>query len=89
MSHSLRTALYGVGISREGDLLDLGSEMSILEKSGSWYSFAGERLGQGRETARTFLKEHAEVTQKIDAALRKKIGLPEANKPLAAAAKTS
>ena len=81
--------LYGHGISREGDLLDLGSEMGILEKSGSWYSFGGERLGQGRETARTFLKEHADVRAKIDGALRKKIGLPEANKPLAAAAKTS
>lgn len=80
--------LYGQGISREGDLLDLGSEIGIVEKSGSWFSFSGERLGQGRETARTFLKEHAEVRGKIDAALRKKIGLPEANQPQAMAAKT-
>lgn len=76
--------LYGQGISREGDLLDLGSAEGIVEKSGAWYSFQGERLGQGRETARTFLKEHAEVKGKIDAALRKKIGLPETDKSLAA-----
>ncbi len=75
--------LYGQGISREGDLLDLGSAEGIVEKSGAWYSFLGERLGQGRETARTFLKEHAEMKAKIDVALRKKIGLPEADKPLA------
>ncbi|HVO98030.1 MAG TPA: recombinase RecA [Bryobacteraceae bacterium] len=81
--------LYGQGISREGDLLDLGSQMGIVEKSGSWFSYGGERLGQGRETARTFLKEHAEVRSKIDAALRKKNGLPEANKPQVTAAKTS
>ncbi|MGA3185916.1 MAG: recombinase RecA [Bryobacteraceae bacterium] len=78
--------LYGHGISREGDLLDLGSEEGIVEKSGAWYSYQGERLGQGRETARTFLKEHPEVGAKIDAALRLKIGLPAATKPLAATA---
>ena len=76
--------LYGHGISREGDLLDLGSEMSIVEKSGAWYSYQGERLGQGRETARTFLKEHRDIQSKIDAALRQKIGLPAANKLAAA-----
>jgi recombination protein RecA len=67
--------LYGQGISREGDLLDLGSEQGIVEKSGAWYSFQGERLGQGRETARTFLKEHPDVRGKIDSAVRQKIGL--------------
>jgi recombination protein RecA len=70
--------LYGHGISREGDLLDLGAEQGIVEKSGSWFSFAGERLGQGRETARLFLKEHADVRQKIDAAVREKLGLTKA-----------
>jgi recombination protein RecA len=68
--------LYGHGISREGDLLDLGATEGIVEKSGDWYSFQGERLGQGRETARAFLKEHAAVRGKIDAAVRQKIGLP-------------
>jgi recombination protein RecA len=72
--------LYGHGISREGDLLDLGAEQAIVEKSGAWYSFQGERLGQGRETARTFLKEHADVRTKIDAAVRQKLGLPSAAK---------
>ena len=70
--------LYGHGISREGDLLDLGAQEAIVEKSGSWFSFQGERLGQGRETARTFLKEHRDIAAKIDAALRQKIGLPAA-----------
>jgi recombination protein RecA len=72
--------LYGHGISREGDLLDLGATEGIVEKSGAWYSFQGERLGQGRETARAFLKEHAAVRGKIDAAVRQKIGLPAATK---------
>jgi len=67
--------LYGEGISREGDLIDLGAEQAIVEKSGAWFSFGGERLGQGRENARAFLKEHPEVRQKIDAALRQKLGL--------------
>jgi recombination protein RecA len=67
--------LYGEGFSREGDLLDLGSEQGIVEKSGSWFSYAGERLGQGRETARVFLKEHPEIRKKIEAAVREKLGL--------------
>jgi len=70
--------IYGEGISREGDLLDLGAEEGIVEKSGSWYSVQGERIGQGRETARVFLKEHPEMRARIDAALRQKIGLPAA-----------
>jgi recombination protein RecA len=67
--------IYGEGISREGDLLDLGSEQGVVEKSGSWFSYAGERLGQGRENARAFLKEHTGIRQKIDTAVRQKIGL--------------
>jgi recombination protein RecA len=78
--------LYGQGISREGDLLDLGSAEAIVEKSGAWYSFQGERLGQGRETVRAFLKENREIRSKIDAAVRHKLGLPSAAK-LAAAQK--
>jgi recombination protein RecA len=81
--------LYGHGISREGDLIDLGATEGIVEKSGAWYSYQGERLGQGRETARTFLKEHREVGAKIDAAIRQKIGLPAATKPLTIAAQTA
>src|SRR5438477_6014578 len=67
--------LYGEGISRESDLIDLGAEQGIVEKSGAWFSYGGERLGQGRDNARVFLKEHPEVRQRIDAALREKIGL--------------
>ena len=69
--------LYGEGISREGDLLDLGAEQSIVEKSGAWFSFEGERLGQGRDNSRIFLKQHPETCARIDAALRQKVGLPK------------
>jgi recombination protein RecA len=69
--------LYGQGISREGDLLDLGATHEVVEKSGSWFSYAGERLGQGRENARLFLKEHTEVRDKLDTAVRQKLGLTE------------
>ena len=69
--------LYGEGVSREGDLIDLGVEKAILEKSGTWISFGGERLGQGRENARLFLKEHADVREKLEKELRKKLGIPQ------------
>jgi recombination protein RecA len=78
--------LYGQGISREGDLLDLGATEGIVEKSGAWYSFKGERLGQGRETARAFLREHLDIRSKIDAAVRQKIGLAAAAKSTAQSA---
>jgi recombination protein RecA len=68
--------LYGEGVSREGDLLDLGVTRNILEKSGTWISFNGERLGQGRENARVFLRENVDIRNKIEAALRKQLGLP-------------
>ncbi len=74
--------LYGEGISREGDLLDLGAEQGVLEKSGSWFSFQGERIGQGRDNARTFLKEHTAISEKIDTALRHKLGLMKTEPPL-------
>jgi recombination protein RecA len=73
--------LYGEGISREGDLLDLGAEQGVIEKSGSWFSFAGERLGQGRENARLLLKENPALRQRIEAAVREKIGLAALSKP--------
>jgi len=65
--------LYGEGISREGDLIDLGVDKGVLEKSGTWLSFGGERLGQGRENARVFLKENKDIRDKLEAALRKKL----------------
>ena len=64
--------LYGTGISRDGEIVDLGSESGIIEKSGAWYSYGGERIGQGREAAKNFLKEHPEMAREImDKALDK------------------
>ncbi len=68
--------LYGEGISREGDLIDLAASLNILEKSGSWFSFGGERIGQGRENARQFLKEHADIQKRIENEVRKVLSLP-------------
>src|SRR6202451_4368990 len=67
--------LYGEGISREGDLLDLASNNNIVEKSGSWYSYKGERIGQGGENARQFLKDNKDVMAKLDTEVRKALGL--------------
>src|ERR1700684_2534223 len=68
--------LYGEGVSREGDLIDLGVDKGLIEKSGTWLSFGGERMGQGRENARVFLKEHADIRGKIENLLRKKMNIP-------------
>ena len=67
--------IYGEGISKEGDLIDLGVARNLLEKSGTWISFKGERLGQGRENARLFLREHADIRDKLEHDLRKVLGL--------------
>jgi recombination protein RecA len=67
--------LYGEGISREGDVLDLAVLHNVVEKSGAWYSYAGERIGQGRENVRTFLKDNKDVYGRIDAEVRKKLGI--------------
>jgi recombination protein RecA len=67
--------MYGEGISREGDLLDQGVEYNIIEKSGTWFSYGSERLGQGRENSKTFLKEHPETTNEIELKLREAMGL--------------
>jgi recombination protein RecA len=67
--------IYGEGISKEGDLIDLGTAQNIIEKSGSWYGYKGERIGQGRENARQFLKDNPDVKKKIDTELRKHLGL--------------
>ena len=80
--------LYGHGISKEGDLLDLAVAQNIIEKSGAWYSYGNERIGQGRENARRFLKENAKAASSIEAKVRKELGLtsngdsqPAAEKP--------
>ena len=75
--------IYGEGVSKEGDLIDLGVAQNLVEKSGSWFSYKGERIGQGRENARQFLKDNGDIRQNIDTELRKALGLV---KPDAAAA---
>jgi len=67
--------MYGEGISREGDLLDLAVEKRIVEKSGAWFAYGGERLGQGRENAKQFLKENPDVRRTIEERVRRELGL--------------
>jgi recombination protein RecA len=67
--------IYGEGVSKEGDLLDLGVAQNLVEKSGSWFSYKGERIGQGRENARQFLKDNPDIRQSVDTELRKALGL--------------
>jgi recombination protein RecA len=67
--------LYGEGISREGDVLDLAVANNIVEKSGAWYSYAGERIGQGRENTRGFLKDNKDLFVKMDAEVRRKLSI--------------
>jgi recombination protein RecA len=73
--------LYGQGISREGELIDMGSLHGIVEKSGSWYAYEGERIGQGKDNARLYLQQHPEIAAKIESALRSRL-LP-ARRPVA------
>ncbi|MCC7499249.1 MAG: recombinase RecA [Bryobacterales bacterium] len=77
--------MYGEGISKEGDLIDLGVANNVVEKSGSWYSYKGERIGQGRENARQFLKDNADLRAQVDAQLRTALRLPAAGDPALAA----
>jgi recombination protein RecA len=65
--------MYGIGISREGEIIDLGSAEGIIEKSGSWYSYKGERIGQGKDNARTFLQQHKAIAREIEDQIRLKL----------------
>ena len=76
--------IYGEGISKEGDLIDLAVAQNLIEKSGSWFSYKGERIGQGRENARQFMKDNPDIRQAVDAELRRALGLVKAE-PAAAA----
>jgi recombination protein RecA len=67
--------MYGEGISKTGELVDLGVKAGIIEKSGAWFSFGGERIGQGRENTKAFLKEHPKVADQIEKAVRQNAGL--------------
>jgi len=71
--------LYGLGISKEGDLLDLGVEKGLIEKSGTWYSIKGERMGQGRENARQFLKDNQDIRVQLEEALRQVLNIPQSS----------
>ena len=67
--------MYGQGISKEGELIDLGVENDIVDKSGAWYSYNGERMGQGKENVKTYLKENPQIKDEIDRKLREKLGI--------------
>ena len=81
--------LFGRGISRSGDVIDLATELKIIDKSGAWYSFNGERIGQGRDNARVFLEEHPEMLNEIEARVFDAKGLKRAGGPQAASDKQS
>jgi recombination protein RecA len=68
--------LYGEGISREGEIIELGVNHRIVEKSGAWYAYAGDKIGQGKDNAREFLREHPETAMEIEAKIREAVGVP-------------
>ena len=80
--------LYGEGTSREGEIIDLGVEAKIVEKSGAWYSYNGERIGQGKDNARQYLKERPELAYEIENKVRAHLGVPQLP-PMPAAASTA
>src|SRR5215468_6376061 len=67
--------MYGEGISKRGELIDLGVQAGVVEKSGSWFSYDGQRIGQGRENAKAFLRDHVETSEAIEHAIRANAGL--------------
>ncbi|TXT18846.1 MAG: recombination protein RecA [bacterium] len=73
--------LYGEGVSREGEIIELGVVHKLIDKSGAWYAYQGEKIGQGKDNAREFLREHPDMAAEIEAQIREKLGV----KPAAAA----
>ena len=67
--------MYGEGVSKRGELIDLGVQAGVVEKSGSWFSYDGQRVGQGRENAKAYLRDHGEVGEAIERAIRANAGL--------------
>jgi len=67
--------LYGEGISREGEIVELGVQQKLIEKSGAWYAYKGEKIGQGKDNAREFLKEHRDVAMEIESKIRTAVGV--------------
>jgi len=86
--------LYGEGISREGEIIELGVQHKLVEKSGTWYSYMGEKIGQGKDNAREYLREHPEIAFEIENKVREVLGVAlldageDSNKKAAAKAKT-
>ncbi|MGE8216669.1 MAG: DNA recombination/repair protein RecA, partial [Stenotrophomonas maltophilia] len=72
--------LYGEGISREGELIDMGVDAKLVEKAGAWYSYGEERIGQGKDNARGYLRDNPQVAQRLEAELREKFQPAEANR---------
>jgi recombination protein RecA len=68
--------LYGEGISREGEVVDMGAAAGVLEKSGSWYAYNGEKIGQGKDNAREFLRENPDLAHEIENRIRESMGVP-------------
>ena len=68
--------LYGEGISREGEIIELGVQHKIVEKSGAWYAYGGDKIGQGKDNAREFLRENPETAAEIEARIREAVGVP-------------
>jgi recombination protein RecA len=68
--------LYGEGISREGEIVDMGAVAGVIEKSGSWYAYNGEKIGQGKDNAREFLRENPEIAHEIENKIRESMGVP-------------
>ena len=81
--------LYGEGISRHGEIIDLGSAHNIVEKSGAWYSYNGDRIGQGKDNAREFLREHSDMALEIENKIREKLGIALRGVPVAEQKKKS
>jgi recombination protein RecA len=75
--------MYGEGISREGEVLEIGVNLGVLEKSGAWYIYHGDRLGQGKDNARDFLKENPALAKEIEAKIREKAGVGAPKPPAA------
>ena len=79
--------LYGEGVSREGEIIELGVNHKIVDKSGAWYSYQGEKIGQGKDNSREYLREHPEIANEIEALIREKLGVNSANPATNATAK--
>ena len=72
--------MYGEGISREGEIVDLGSDCGVLEKSGAWYSYNGEKIGQGKENVKLFLKDHKDLRDELENKIREFYGIAKKKK---------